>query len=390
VRPARAASVLLLLGLLVGGAVAQRGRTGARGADLRSILIYPEERIALRMDHSLPEHRALRCIRCHEDAERSERATDSLLPAERTCLPCHAGEMDRAGSGDRCRVCHVDHPGGAGSAVASSSLPPARLHFSHRLHVRAGTRCLSCHEGADQATVATRSHLPTMRSCFECHGARGQTASTECVTCHLSRADGRLVTRFPEGTMNPPRWLRGMHHDSEWMVRHRWVGADSGPLCASCHSEQDCEDCHDGRVRPRRAHPNDFLTVHPQVARRNDSRCQTCHQEQTFCAECHARLGLAQISAPSARATARFHPPGDVWVGGPAQHATEARRAMSACASCHVERDCVQCHGALGIGSGFSPHGPGFLSRCRTLLRQNARACITCHGEVEALRSRCR
>ena len=67
----------------------------------------------------------------------------------------------------------------------------------------------------------------------------------------------------------------------------------------------------------------------------------------------------------------------------------EAQRAMNACASCHAESDCVQCHGALGIGAGVSPHPPGFASRCRAALDRNARACVTCHGDIAALRGRC-
>ena len=106
-------------------------------------------------------------------------------------------------------------------------------------------------------------------------------------------------------------------------------------------------------------------------------------ETQRFCGECHARLGLAQISAPRAR-TGRFHPPSFVDA-----HGEEARRAMTQCASCHVEQDCVACHGALGIGAGFSPHPPGFASRCGRALEQNQRACTICHGDAAALRARC-
>jgi hypothetical protein len=181
-----------------------------------------------------------------------------------------------------------------------------------------------------------------------------------------------------------------MHHDSDWLVRHRWVAADHGTECAACHQERECVACHDGRVRPPRVHPGDFLTTHPVMARRDEPRCTSCHATQHFCNECHARLGLASIAAPAVAATGRYHPPADVWIRGPVRHAVEARRSMTTCTSCHVERDCVQCHGALGIGAGLSPHPPGFASRCRSALDHNARACGMCHGDVEALRARCR
>jgi hypothetical protein len=77
-------------------------------------------------------------------------------------------------------------------------------------------------------------------------------------------------------------------------------------------------------------------------------------------------------------------------VSGPTLHALEAQRAMNACVSCHAEQDCVACHGALGIGAGLSPHPPGFAAQCAAALDTNARACRTCHGDLDALRSRCR
>jgi hypothetical protein len=143
-------------------------------------------------------------------------------------------------------------------------------------------------------------------------------------------------------------------------------------------------------VRSLRVHPGDYLTTHVAQARRDSPRCTSCHQVSRFCAECHARLGLSTMSAPDVRAVERYHPPNAVWVEGPALHAREAQRSMNACASCHAEDDCVTCHGALGIGAGLSPHPPGFAAGCSALLDSNARACRTCHGDVEALRARCR
>jgi hypothetical protein len=385
------------------GARGQEGRTPAAAQALQapapalhgpSPLIYPPQRIALRMNHAHPAHQALRCVRCHEGAGTSTSARDSLIPRESSCLPCHAEQIDRelAPSEDRCGTCHVgftpDEP------PALSDFPTARLRFSHRTHVARGMRCLECHRGVERAGVADRRHLPTMRQCFECHGPPGlsidASAPSACPTCHLATPDGVLRTRFEEGSMNPPSWLFDMRHDHEWLVRHRWVGADQGQLCASCHRESDCADCHDGQVRPRRVHPGDYLTTHAAQARRDEPRCASCHQTSRFCTECHARLGLSPMSAPAVRAAERHHPPAAVWVRGPVLHAMEARRSMATCTSCHSEQDCVTCHGALGIGAGVSPHPPGFAMRCRAALESNDRACRTCHGDVEALRMRCR
>ncbi|HJL20288.1 MAG TPA: cytochrome c3 family protein [Sandaracinaceae bacterium LLY-WYZ-13_1] len=369
---------------------------GTPERDGPSPIVYPPQRIRLRMNHAHPAHRPLRCVRCHLGAGVSDRASDSLIPDEARCLPCHEDRIarDEPSTEERCGYCHVGFDEDRPRYVPASDFPTARLHFSHRRHVDDGMRCLTCHRGVGSTRIADRRHLPRMRQCFECHGPPGfaaeASAPSSCETCHLSRPDGMLRTRWPEGEMNPPTWLFDMRHDHEWVVRHRWVGADRGSMCAECHQESDCVDCHDGRVRPRSVHPGDYLSTHPAQARRDQPRCTSCHQTARFCTECHARLGLAPQSAPEVRASGRYHPPAAVWVRGPTLHGLEARRAMNACVSCHTERDCVQCHGALGIGAGVSPHPPGFVATCRAHLERNARACETCHGDLDGLRRRCR
>lgn len=369
-----------------------RAQDGGRPRAAVSPIVFPLEHLALRMDHSHPAHRVLACERCHVAARTSRVARDFLVPPESACAPCHDADTTRsAPAAERCGRCHIGYGARGPLDVPRSILPVARLRFSHAAHGARGMVCSDCHEGVRNTTVATRANLPTMRSCLRCHGGAAPSAPTACRTCHLTLPDGRLRTSFAEGTLTPPAWL-GMRHDADWLVRHRWVAADDGNACASCHRERDCTDCHDGRVRPPRVHPNDFLTIHPQLARRGAPRCTSCHVTQSFCLECHARLGVSPIAAPLARATTRFHPPESVWVRGGAggAHAREARRSLESCASCHAERDCIVCHGGLGIGPGTSsPHPPSFRTRCGDLLRANARACVSCHGDLSTLAGRC-
>lgn len=390
-------------------------RTASRGAG-RSLLVYPEQRILLRVNHAHPAHRELACARCHEQALESTRSADLLLPSERACAACHA-ETDRAApSVEGCRLCHVgarlpaseqESARDAGLVgrifIPASRFPAPRITFSHASHAHVSGGCARCHAGVERADTATRAHLPTMRTCLECHAVDGlgggeragagdpPPPAMACAACHESLPDGRLRSRFREGAMNPPRWMAGMHHDDDWIVRHRWVGADSGSLCASCHTERDCAACHDGRVRSRRVHPGDYLSAHPTEARRDEARCASCHSAGTFCSECHARLGLASFSAPRARGSGSPHPPAAIWSRGPALHGVEARRSLSSCVSCHAERDCVACHGSGTIGAGgVSPHPPGFEARCRPLLEASPSACARCHGSLESLRTSCR
>lgn len=388
----RAVAVALGLGL-VAVLGAQDGARGQRRsvADPVSEVIFPPGESRLRFSHATGAHRELECERCHVSALDSRRADDLLVPPERSCLPCHEDEITRDDPApERCGVCHVGYGRADSQLVPMSDRPTPRIRFSHRVHAREGIRCLDCHAGVLDESGGDTRHLPTMRSCLRCHGGPEPTAASECTTCHLVLPDGRMRAEFPEGWLNPPQWLGGMHHDADWLVRHRWIAADQGGECATCHTEDECADCHDGRVSPPRVHPNDWLTIHSQMARRNEPRCTSCHTTQTFCTECHTRLGISPLSAPNVRSGERFHPPPEVWTRGPVLHGLEARRSMTTCTSCHAERDCTTCHGAIGVGGGISPHPPGFLAECGRLLEANDRACRTCHGDLGRVRSMCR
>ncbi len=389
---------IVLVAALTGAALAQN--TAARRAP--SHAVFPTQSLPLRFDHA--QHLRLAgvtCERCHTTAAASARADDRLVPPESTCAPCHA--IDRAhperpaapgAPAVRCDACHTGWNAADPQRVARVQIPTPNLHFSHRAHVQRGQSCASCHGDLRATALATRLDLPAMESCTAaCHRAGG-TAPDACATCHLTASDGVLVTRFAEGVMNPPRSMRGLHHDADFWFTHRAAAAEDATRCAACHRDDECAACHDGRIRDRRTHPNDYLTQHPVDARMNSDRCTSCHRAATFCVACHERAGVALSSASAARTTTRVHPPAEVWSGRVVtarHHGVEARRALSSCVSCHTERDCVTCHATLGLGgAGLSPHPPGFLARCGSLLRASDRPCRACHDDVAALASRCR
>jgi len=374
---------------------------GARGEDHDAVgavspIVLPPSDGFIRAAHAHPAHTRLRCERCHEGATDSDSSRDVLAPSEASCAGCHGELTDRSDpTPERCGYCHEGYGQSEGiggeRAVLLPHRPNPRIRFSHAVHAREQVRCLDCHEGVDADHDAPGArHMPTMQSCHRCHGGPSPSAPDTCATCHVTLPDGRLRSQFPDGTLDPPAWLFEMNHDRDFLVRHRWVGADHGEECASCHEENDCVDCHDGRIRPvDRVHPNDYLTIHPQMARRDDNQCTSCHSTQNFCLECHARLGVSTVSAPDVRSASRYHPPPEVWLRGPVLHGREARRSMTTCVSCHAENDCVDCHGVSGIGGGISPHPAGFRAQCGRLLRSNDRACRACHGDLEALRAVC-
>jgi hypothetical protein len=384
-----------------------------------SSVVFPTEKIPLIFSHArhLSPSVGATCRTCHEAAYRSNSVDDELIPKGRACDTCHVQvdhgrRAEATVSGEGCALCHrgyspdnhslVDEAGASrppsSSPVARVDAPRAHLVFSHRAHAARNIGCPQCHGAIEELDLATRDQLPRMRGCFRCHAmsdaaSRGD-AKSACDTCHLTDpGGGRLRTMYASGILLPPPWLRDAAHTPDFLARHKLVAGDDSTFCASCHKEEFCTDCHDGRVRPRTIHPNDYLDMHPIEARMGTQRCESCHREQSFCLDCHLRVGVAEASPVNSRDSGRFHPAKSIWSDAPARpghHAFEAERSLSVCVSCHTERDCITCHGALGVGAGFNPHPPGFQGSCGRELRRNERPCLACHAASDSALARCR
>lgn len=367
-----------------------------------SRVLYPPERIPLHFDHARHASKGgLTCLYCHSGAASSRKTADGLLPPPSRCDACHGTNHDElvsvrpgVGPAKDCAFCHAGHAAEDGNRVARVTMPDSFVRSDHAAHVARGIPCARCHAGVASAALATRANLPSMKTCLECHRAGG-TARDACDVCHLAKS-GVLVTHFPTGSLVPPAWMHGIEHGPDWILRHRAAAGADSALCGTCHSEKECVDCHDGRVRPRTVHPNDWLSLHPVAARANDPVCTSCHREQSFCLSCHQRVGVA-LSSPYGLEgeRGRFHPPKAVWTDLPRtsqHHAWEAQRNLSACVSCHTERDCTLCHATAGRGGvgGLSPHPAGFRMDCRAALQKNARPCLFCHDTTDQSLTECR
>ena len=372
-----------------------------------SDVIYPTQHLTLRFNHAkhVGKDVGATCKTCHAGAYRSTSVADSLVPNGMVCDACHStdhAELSAVKPGDdasgQCAFCHEGYKASDRNAVATLTIPRANLLFDHKKHVDRNIGCAQCHGAVDKIELATRDQLPRMLGCFGCHqmpdsASRGE-AKSSCDTCHERGDHGTLIkTMFASGTLLPPRWLHNSEHTPDFIERHRTIAADDSQFCANCHKEDFCTDCHDGRVRPRTVHPSDYLNMHAIEARMETQKCTSCHREQSFCIDCHMRAGVAESSPPSDKESARFHPPKSIWSDPPRKpghHAFEAERNLNACVSCHVERDCVTCHGALGVGGGFDPHKTGFVAGCATQFRRNPRPCFTCHEPTDGVLAQCR
>lgn len=380
--------------------------------------IFPPQQITIRFNHRKHvQELGLSCTTCHDKAKTSKKSADRLLPSPARCDACHGTDHRdlsrvRAEPDEllgQCGFCHIGYKSTDGNKVARFVLPTPNIKMDHAAHAARNIGCAQCHGNVENIELATRDQLPRMKGCFGCHQmpapARGE-ARGDCVNCHLTDPGGLMKTSFPSGKLVPPRWLHDAGHGPDFIERHKQVAGNDSQLCKSCHSEKFCVDCHDGRVRPRKVHPGDWISQHPIAARQNNPSCTSCHRQQSFCVGCHQRAGVT-MSGPyeNFAGRGRFHPPKAEWTDPPRStrhHAWEAQRNINACVSCHVERDCTTCHASVRVGGrgsavgdgswgqGTNPHPVGFRDRCSGALRRNARPCLVCHDPADPKLQECR
>lgn len=374
---------------------------GSKASPIPSDEIFPPQQITIRFNHKKHvQEEKQDCKVCHAGAYTSLDANDAMLPKPAVCDGCHDvdhSDLKNVTAGTdpngQCTFCHLGESAGAGGKVAAFVMPRPNLIFPHKKHLDRNVKCGQCHGKIEEVELATRDFLPRMAGCFTCHqmsGAAQGDAKGACETCHLVEGNGKLSVSFGAGMLKPPAWLHNAGHTADFIERHKTVAADDSAFCGSCHTNTFCTDCHDGRVRNRKVHPNDWLSMHPQAARQDNPRCTSCHAEQTFCADCHRRVGVARDGASGNRPEGRrFHPPASTWTVGPrsaAHHSWEAERNLNACVSCHTERDCATCHATKGVsgGQGVNPHPAGFASGCASAFQRNPRPCLVCHQPGDA------
>jgi hypothetical protein len=280
-------------------------------------------------------------------------ATGTSDPVASSCATCHARDF--------CLTCHVDGPerpaiqalapDPRSLAIAVTLRPPpshAEAGFlgEHGAMVRADARqCATCH---------------TRESCLACH-APSQEVSAALHAGGAGRGSGaHPARRVPDS------------HGENFSRAHAAAASSTPAQCAGCHVRPDCLQCHrpDAAAAPG-YHPAGFTTLHPSAAYARETSCSDCHNVGSFCQTCHLSAGLVS----SRTLGSGYHDATPFFAAG---HGQAARQSLESCTACHVERDCLTCHSALG-GRRASPHGPGFDAE--RLRRKNPEMCAACHGQ---------
>ena len=390
------------------------GRCHAQPGDT-AFMAVGRERARLCLD--CHEHRATAhlvdaaCRTCHVTLAQAQALSDSAVAAfprppshdrpdfveahdvtgpesEARCAVCHARES--------CARCHANAAGVPAIAALERDPRAARIVAA----MPAAYPVPRSHRDPDFTLDHGREARARIETCANCH------TRPSCRACHTGAGASRVIARLPEAGEGGPAGVRlrgedpgrrrapapapdraggsdGAHdgtaerlvpsqvavrvHPAGFATTHGPAAASKQLGCEGCHVRTFCSDCHGGEGE-RRFHPPNFLVRHAPEAYGRMRDCASCHNTEGFCKDCHQ----AQGTAASGRRDAAFHTGQPLWL---LQHGQAARQGLESCASCHAQRDCMQCHSTLGWG--ISPHGPGFDAR--RMARRNSQMCGACH-----------
>jgi len=296
------------------------------------------------------------CEDCHNTVRSSTSLAEKLLGDHASCQTCHEEQLN-----NDCAFCHT----ASDNIVPIPHVTPEMI-FSHEVHMAQNIKCQTCHSGIETVDLGSSAPAPSMTMCTTCHVEK--KVSTNCETCHTNFTslvpDDHLVANF-----------RKSHKE---LTRIAMMDVS----CATCHtSESFCQDCHTGaeltgfglrrdlvtdpsvrssvkdspnQLRLQQVHSLDYRFTHGIDAKSRLYDCSSCHEQQSFCAECHQAGGnVTQVKfKPQNHRSADFVRIGPRGSGG-GTHAELARRDIESCISCHdvqgKDPTCFMCHTESGI-----------------------------------------
>ncbi len=271
-------------------------------------------------------HSTVPCVECHEPATRWYQIPSRV--SYRAALLARDVSAHRAGTYEN----PVDAAAAASEPIADAvclqchdpnrkATSGYRILIDHPEHAERNGSCVSCHVRTAHPLESRGTALSLMAQCFTCHGTSGQPeASKECGVCHPSEFD--LVP----ASHAEPQWARG----------HGDVSDADERLCAMCHQQSFCDDCH-GLAMP---HPDDWARGpdgHATAADADRGVCTSCHgSSPDLCTMCHHTS---------------FDPMQGAWIE---QHSAEVKaEGSSYCEECHPRAYCSFCHTRLVENDGI-------------------------------------
>ena len=290
------------------------------------------------------------CTDCHSKVPESTSLNDRLLPSHNDCGNCHDVNDDK-----NCKTCHKNE------VYEPLIQDKTNMIFNHKDHLARGLECKDCHKDFTKINYSDEAEqkFPPMEKCASCHSPEG-AGPNFCESCHISTAG-----LIPEN-----------HTTVDFKDKHKFLAEAANANCSMCHDNSTCEECHvatntitetntpDNFYQPympsqsidgskqqviSRVHEIGYRFNHGIDANLKMTDCQSCHQVETFCANCHqsedADFSLGGV-APMSHLKADFTTMGVGSGGG--EHAILARRDIESCAACHdvqgADPTCIKCH----------------------------------------------
>ena len=342
----------------------------------------------IKFSHSLHSE-LVECADCHSSVAESISLTDRLLPNHENCVDCHDVENDK-----ECSTCHLN------DNYEPLIQKKSELIYNHKIHNLQGMKCIDCHKGLDKVDYSFESTEvnASMEICAACHN-EVQIASNACESCHIATEN-----LLPQN-----------HRNVDYTRSHKFLAWEQDANCMMCHDNTTCQDCHVSTTGITEANvPDDFyspympsnsidgakqqvlLKVHGDFnyryshgidAKGKTTECQSCHQVETFCANCHQSenrdFAMGGI-IPSSHLSPTFKTLG-VGTGG-GDHAGLAKRDIEQCVSCHDvqggDPTCITCHlDSDGIkGTNPKTHEANYMSDEEGDWHENQGSmCYNCH-----------
>jgi hypothetical protein len=260
------------------------------------------------------------------------------------------------------------------------------IRMPHQKHREADIDCAVCHAEAMASTGLEGRLLPKEKSCLKCH--REWKTEGRCDACHATGTPETWPAREPRVHFSHAEHLPKTNGDCakchlELPEPGRTEqGTTPMGTCLSCHEHQDeydqarCMPCHVDLTRvPLRpvayfSHQGDYVHQHRLAARTAPQACAQCH-DQRYCADCHAQTVATPVELKFPERVDRQFIHRDDYVS---RHAIEASADPALCLRCHAASYCDGCHRETGIAPGSyratrssnaSPHA-GRWSRCQT------------------------
>jgi len=213
---------------------------------------------------SHPQHEAMDCADCHEIS-----GPTAAMPGHDNCSTCHEIDMDNP-SDEACGFCHTNKD----LSITRTKRLTDEIIFTHEEHVEKEIACATCHPDPDKSPLPKG---PLMPFCMDCH--EKTSASNTCDTCHKEIRKDTIPTK---------RAGVRIAHDAPqiWENTHGQEYRFDPAYCGYCHDNDTfCQDCH--QKTPPRDHTISWRRKpHGLQASWDRNRCTVCHDEDS-CRKCH-------------------------------------------------------------------------------------------------------